>query len=79
MPFVPFQRDHLRPTSGIICGLGSFEVQFGDHFGSEDHLRSGIICGTVQANLLKVTIKASFGSPIMLLKTGQGAALKSCK
>ena len=24
---------------GIICGPGSFEVQFGDH------LRSGIICG----------------------------------
>ena len=35
-------------TSGIICGSGSFAVQFGDHFRSGDHLRSGIICGAVQ-------------------------------
>ena len=42
MPFVIFRRDHLRFTSGIICGSGSFAVQFGDH------LRSGIICGAVQ-------------------------------
>ena len=27
-----FQRDHLRCTSGVICGSGSFAVQFGDHF-----------------------------------------------
>ena len=27
---------------------GSFEVQFGDHFPSGDHLRAGIICGPVQ-------------------------------
>ena len=45
MPFVPFRRDHLRYTSGIICGSGSFEVQFRDHFRSGvsfpvgDHLR----------------------------------------
>ena len=39
MPFVIFRRDHLRFTSGIICGSGSFAVR--------DHLRSnlGIICG----------------------------------
>ena len=37
----------MRSTSGIICGSGSFAVQFGDHFRSGDHLRSGIICGTV--------------------------------
>ena len=37
--------DHLRSTPGIICGSGSFAVQFGDHFRSGDHLRSGIICG----------------------------------
>ena len=24
MPFLVFRRDHLRPTSGIICGSGSF-------------------------------------------------------
>ena len=38
----------MRSTTGIICGLGSFAVQFGDHFRSGDHLRSGIICGAVQ-------------------------------
>ena len=38
----------MRFTSGIICGSGSFAVQFGDHFRSGDHLRSGIICGAVQ-------------------------------
>ena len=43
MPFVVFRRDHLRFTSGIICGSGSFAVEFGDHFRSGDHLRSGII------------------------------------
>ena len=42
--------DHLRSTSGIICGLGSFAVQFGDHFRSWDHLRSGIICCAVQCS-----------------------------
>ena len=47
MPFVIFRGDHLRSTSGIICGSGSFAVQFGDHFRSGDHLRSGIICGAV--------------------------------
>ena len=50
MPFLIFQRDHLRSTSGIICGSGSFAVQIGDHFRSGDHLRSGIICGAVQYN-----------------------------
>ena len=48
MPFLVFRRDHLRSTLGIICGSGSFAVQFGDHFRSGDHLRSGIICGAVQ-------------------------------
>ena len=43
-----FRRDHLRSTSGIIFCSGSFAVQFGDHFRSGDHLRSGIICGAVQ-------------------------------
>ena len=38
MPLLVFQRDHLRSTSGIICGSGSFAVQFGDHF-------RWIICG----------------------------------
>ena len=39
MSFLVFRRDHLRSTSGIICGSGSFAVQFGDHFQSGDHLR----------------------------------------
>ena len=29
----------MRFTSGIICGSGSFAVQFGDHLRSGDHLR----------------------------------------
>ena len=49
MPFVIFRGDHLRSILGIICGSGSFAVQFRDHFRSGDHLRSGIICGAVQA------------------------------
>ena len=48
MPFLVFRRDHLRSTSGIICGSGSYAAQFGDHFRSGDYLRSGIICGAVQ-------------------------------
>ena len=31
MPILVFRLDHLRSTSGIISGLGSFVVQFGDH------------------------------------------------
>ena len=46
MPFLVFRRDHLQSTLGIIWGSGSFAVQFGDHFRSGDHLRSGIICGS---------------------------------
>ena len=42
IPFLKFSRDHLRSTLGITCGRGSFAVHFGDH------LRLGIICGTVQ-------------------------------
>ena len=47
---IPFlsSRDHLRSTLRITCGRGSFAVHFGDHLRSRDHLRSGIICGTVQ-------------------------------
>ena len=54
MPFLFFRRDHLRSTSGIICGSRSFAVQSGDHFRSGDHLRSGIICGAVQFDLVGV-------------------------
>ena len=39
MPFDVFRRDHLRSTSWIICGSGSFAVQFGDHLRSGDHSR----------------------------------------
>ena len=42
IPFLKFSRDHLRSTLGITCGRGSFAVHFGDH------LRLGIIRGTVQ-------------------------------
>ena len=48
MLFLVFRRDYLLSTSEIICGSGSFAVQFGDHFRSRDLLRSGIICGTAQ-------------------------------
>ena len=48
MPFLVLQRDHLRSTSGIICGSGLFAVQFADHFRPGDHLRLGIIGGAVQ-------------------------------
>ena len=46
--FLFFLRDHLRSTLGITCGRGSFTVHFGDHLLSRDHLRLGIIGGTVQ-------------------------------
>ena len=48
IPFLKFSRDHLWSTLGITCGRGSFAVHFGDHLRSRDHLRLGIICGTVQ-------------------------------
>ena len=48
IPFLKFSRDHLRSPLGITCGRGSFAVHFGDHLRSRDHLRLGIICGTVQ-------------------------------
>ena len=35
--------DYLQ--CGIICGSGSFAVQFEDYLRSEEHLRSGIVCG----------------------------------
>ena len=41
----------LHFPAGIICGSGSFAVQFGDRFRSGDHLQSGIICGAVQTFL----------------------------
>ena len=51
MPLLLFLRDNQFArmfTSGIICGSGSFAVQFGDHLRSGDYLRSGIICSAVQ-------------------------------
>ena len=48
IPFLAFSRDHLRSTLRITCGGGSFAVHSGDHLRSRDHLRLGIICGTVQ-------------------------------
>ena len=52
IPFFKFSRDHLRSILGITCGRGSFAVHFGDHFRSRDHLRLGIICGTVQNSFI---------------------------
>ena len=49
--------------AGIICGSGSFAVQFGDHFRSGDHLRSGIICGAVQALALDLRTSALYPPP----------------
>ena len=57
-PFLFFFRDHLRSTLGITCGRGSFAVHFGDHLRSQDHLRLGIICGTVHIQS-EVSIKAA--------------------
>ena len=37
---------------GIISGLGSFRVQFGDHFRVGDHFGVGIISGAVQVSKL---------------------------
>ena len=51
MPILVFRRDHLRSTSGIICGSGSFAVLFGNHFRSGDYLRSEIIYGAVQTGI----------------------------
>ena len=50
MPFLLFRQGSFAVHIGIICGSGSFAVQFGDHFQSKDHLRSGIICGAVQVS-----------------------------
>ena len=61
MPSVVFRWDHLRFTSGIICGSGSFAVQFGDHLRCGDHLRSGIICGAVQLLELKTGFCSTIG------------------
>ena len=62
MPFLVFRRDHLRSTLGIIFGSGSFAVQFGDHFRSGDHLRSGIICSAAQYVEMFDLIVALFAS-----------------
>ena len=45
---------HSSFSDGIIYGPhpGSFAVQFGDHFWSGGHLRSGIICGAVRCCLI---------------------------
>jgi len=46
-----FDRDHLRSNMGIISGLGSFAVQFGDHLWSRIICGPWIICGPVQTLL----------------------------
>ena len=73
MPFLVFRRDHLRPRSGIICGSGSFAVQFGDHFRSGDHLPSGIICGAVQL------YKGERASASFYLARNFFSSVRSCK
>ena len=54
VPFLVFWRGSFAVHIGIICGSGSFAVQFGDHFRSGDHLGSGIFCGDVQPFSLAV-------------------------
>ena len=49
----------------------SFEVQFGDHFRSGDHLQSGSFAALYRANVLKVTIAASFVSPVIKNSPGR--------
>ena len=76
MPFLIFRRDNLRSTSGIICGSGSFAVQFGDHFRSGDHLWSGIIsglgiiCGRGSFAALYSTKNAALNSPCTIRSRG---------
>ena len=55
MPFVPFRRDDLRSTSGIICGSGSFVVA--------DHLRH-CTTPTKEANQHCQAKQADFGSVV---------------
>ena len=70
MPILVFRRDHLRSTSGIISGSGSFVVQFGDHVRSGDHLRSGIICSAAQNPFIQATVNlgGQYPSPYTLLQ-----------
>ena len=49
-----FFRDHLRSKMGIICGPGSFAVQYGIICGP------GIICGTVWGSF---AVLGSFADP----------------
>ena len=57
MPFFIVWWYHLRSTSGIICGSGSFAVQFGNHFRSGDDFRSGIICSAVHITFVSTRQK----------------------
>ena len=79
MPFFVFRRDHLRYTSGIIFGSGSFAVQFGDHFRSGDHLRSGIVCGAVQNSdvlrLLRTYENPSLAIEVIVLEDRRDRAI----
>ena len=60
MLFVVFRRDHLRFTSGIIYGSGSFAVQFGDHY------RSGDVMGAVQNDNVDYRVGQSDTSPLLM-------------
>ena len=42
----------IEKTLGIISGSGSFQGQFGDHFGVADHFGVGIISGAVQISVV---------------------------
>ena len=46
--FVSKSVPYLITDDVTISGLGSFAVQFGNHFWSRDHFRYAIICGSVQ-------------------------------
>ena len=60
--------DHLRSTSGIICG-----PIFGDHLRSGYRLRSGIICGAVQDYVVLFLVSRKTKSEIakLLLRSGK--------
>ena len=88
MPFLVLRRGSFVVYIGIICGSGSFAVQFGDHLRSGDHLWSGIICGAVQffetksfrLCFCKVSVVPPFSFPVhlQLLKCMSLAFRKFC-
>ena len=86
MPSVVFRRDHLRFTSGIVCGSGSFAVQFGDHFRSGDHLRRCTVISLenrvrkvmINEDPFKKILHISVQHPCFFLKKRNGKQFWGC-